>query len=631
MFRLKMKSKRRGGLTACLLTLAAGGSLLAGQMSGAQATAPTAKPTELSGLSAPAAVRWKDLDGRAHDFGEAAQHKATVFFFASTQCPVSNIYTPRINELAAAYGARGVQFFLVNSNHDDTLATVRRDAKARRFTFPVVKDQGTALADALAADKTPEAVILDARGLVRYRGRLDDNQERTRIIRSDVRDALEDLLASRAVARPRTLAFGCSIFRDTARPVALAPGTVTYARDVAKILNAKCVACHRPGEAAPFALTNYAEARTWAASIKEYTARHLMPPWKAVPGYGDFHDARALSEKEIATLAKWADAGAVPGDLKQAPPAPRLAVHQEWNMGQPDAVVRPVRAYHLAAEGADVYREYVLPMDFAEDHYLRGMELKAGNRAIVHHMVMYFDRSGKSAQMDGKETEPGYSVAGTNIGIPYEDEVFVKGWAPGNTANFLPTGTAFKIGKGWKMVLQVHYHKDGKVEEDNSAVGLYFADKASVEKEMYTFGMINAFFRLNPGDAHKEVKANLTVPADVTLWAVMPHMHLLGREMKLTATLPDGSTRPLIYVADWDFNWQETYRYKQPVHLPKGSKIELTAIYDNSERNPRQPTHPPRIVGWGEQTTDEMCLGLMQITVDAQHLNAAQKSASTKP
>jgi len=593
------------------------------------ANAQAAKPQTVS-KTAPLA--WKDVEGRAYSLSRTAGKKATVFFFSSTQCPIANLYTPRMIELAKAYTPRGVQFFLVNSNREDSLAAVLRYAQERGFPFPAVKDNGTALADRLGADKTPEAVILDARGAVRYRGRIDDNADRDKVTRQDAREALDALLAGKPVERPRTLAFGCTIFRDTVKPRALAPATVTYTRDVAPILNQNCVACHRKGEAAPFALETYPQARIWAAQIKDYTARRLMPPWKAVPGHGDFRDARVLTDAQIATLARWADAGMPQGDPKDLPPAPRFPSASAWQLGTPDLVLQSVRPYHLEPEGRDVYREFVLPVDYKEDRYIQGVEFKPDNRAVVHHIILFFDTSGKSAELDGKEKEPGYSVPGVGIGVPQEQTIWVAGWAPGNTPALLPEGTAFKLPAGAKLVLQVHYHKNGRTEVDRSQVGLHFA-KGRVDRVMRVVAVINAGFDLKPGLAHQEVRQSLTLPVDVHVWTVFPHMHMLGREMKMTATLPNGKTLPMVWVNDWDFNWQESYHYKEPLALPKGTRIDLVAVFDNSERNPRQPSHPPKEVFWGEQTTDEMCIGFFTATADQEHLgiNAEQQAKAPNP
>jgi hypothetical protein len=574
------------------------------------ARADEAKAVPVAGLA------WTDLQGHRYGTADLERAKATVFFFSSTQCPIASQYTQRMIELAREYTPRGVRFFLVDSNHQDSRADLARYVKERAFPFPAVKDEGTALADRLGAQATPEAIIVDRAAVVRYLGRIDDNPDRERVARRDAREALEALLADRPVPRSRTLPLGCAIFRD--RPSAAPrPGraSVTYTRDVARILNERCVACHRHGEVAPFALETYAQARAWAASIKEYTARRLMPPWKPVAGHGDFQDERGLTDGQIATLAAWADAGAPEGSRKDLPPAPRFAAPGSWTLGTPDQVLQPVRAYHLEAEGKDVYRNFVLPIDVKEDQWLSGVEFQPDNRAVVHHMVLYLDPTGRSAQLDGKETEPGYTVPGIGIGVPNAE--FGEVWVPGSMARRLPPGVAVKVPAGAKLVLQVHYHKSGKPDVDRSRAALYFI-KTPVEKQLRMAAMGNVTLLLPPGDDHHEVRTSLTLPFDVHAHSIFPHMHMLGREMKVTATLPDGTVKPLIWIRDWDFNWQATYYFKEPVALPKGTKIDLVAAYDNSEKNPRQTAHPPREVRFGEQTTDEMCFCFFGLTLDGE-------------
>ena len=568
-------------------------------------------------MSPLAAITWSDLSGHTWQSADLRPNKASVFFFVSTECPISNIYTPRMVEFAKTYTSQGVAFFLVDANREDSPAALRKYAAERGVVFPLVKDANLSLADGLIADHTPEAIVLDGQGTVRYRGRIDDNRDRTKIIRHDLQEALEAMVAGKPVRRPRTLAVGCAIFRDIpGASVANAPNAVNYAHDVAPILFANCVACHRTGEAAPFALETYQEAKTWAGQIKDYTARRQMPPSKAVRGYGDFCDQRTLDDSQIATLAKWAGSGAPAGNLKAVPPLPKFPPPHEWALGKPDVIMQADRPYHLEAEGADVYREFVMPQVFDEDKFITSLEFQPENRAVVHHVVLYFDPTGRSVSMDGKEKEPGYSVSGAGIGV--FGEQFVQAWVPGGTPYTLPKGTAYRLRKGCRIVIQVHYHKDGKVEQDQSRVSVRFAPAGQVEKELRTVGLINPAFQLNPGNAHQEVRVGFTLPVNATIWSVFPHMHLLGKEMKIKAELPGGKETPLVWVNDWDFNWQETYRYKQPVHLPKGTHISLVATYDNSERNPRQPTHPPALVTWGEQTTDEMCIGFLQFTIDAE-------------
>lgn len=563
--------------------------------------------------AAPSSIAWSDTSGRRYGPEEIQQAKATVFFFSSSQCPVAARYSSRLAQFVRDYAPRGVRAFLVSANPTDRAAWAGW-AAAHGFPGPAVFDEGAALADRLGATATPEAALVDSTGAVRYLGRIDDSTEREKVTRSYLKEALEAVLAGQPVKNARVLAVGCRIFREEIPAAAPAPGAVTYARDIAPLLNKHCVACHRAGDVAPFALTRYEEARPWAAAIKSYTARRLMPPWKASPGHGEFLDARWLSAAELAKVAAWADSGAPLGDPKDLPKPPALRPAGTWALGQPDAVLKPARPFHLEADGRDVYRNFTLPIDFAQDRYVAAFDFLPGNRGIVHHIIAYIDLDGRTAaRMDNRESEPGWSVAGGGSGIVSED--WGEGWAPGMTPRRQPPGVAIRIPRGAKLVLQVHYHKSGKPEEDQSALAVYWA-KGPIRQVRRVFPFGQVFFRLLPGVADQKVEARLTVPRDITLREILPHMHMLGKEMKVTATLPDGTEKPLIYVKGWDFNWQMIYRYREPVRLPRGTKLHLVALYDNTTRNPNQPSNPPRLVRFGEQTNDEMCFAFLAYTRD---------------
>lgn len=603
---------------AALFASATGACLLLSGFTAVTSARPKAPRVKVAEGGTPVAapsvagVSFKDLAGKSYGTPELSRAKATVFVFTSTECPIAGKYTPRLVELAKDYAGKGVSFFLVNSNGGDSRDKFAKWVKERKFPFPAVKDEGTVLADKLGATTTPQAFVVDPAGSIAYIGRIDDNAEREKVTRQDLREALDDVLAGKPVRRSRTRAVGCGIFRDSAAPKVAATAKVTYARDIAPILNQNCVTCHRAGDVGPFALENYQQARTWASSIKEYTSRRLMPPWKAVPGHGDFADSRWLSDKELATLAAWSDAGAPMGNPKELPPPPKLPAAGEWAMGKPDQVLSPVRAYHLEAEGKDVYRNFTLPADFNEDRYVSAFDFKPGNRAIVHHIIAYIDVTGESAKArDNKESEPGWSVSGGGSGIKNDD--WGDGWAPGMNPRRLPPGVAVKIPKGAKLVLQVHYHKTGKPEEDRSELALYYA-KEPVKKVLQTAVVGNPMFALKPNVAGQEVKGAIVLPFAASVYQLLPHMHMLGKGMDVTATLPDGTTRDLIRIRNWEFNWQMKYAYKEPVLLPKGTRINLVARYDNTASNPNQPSNPPQLVRFGEQTTDEMCFCFIGFT-----------------
>jgi hypothetical protein len=407
--------------------------------------------------------------------------------------------------------------------------------------------------------------------------------------------------------------------RDTnpvvpAKPMKTAPAKPTFAGDVSWILNRNCATCHRPGEVAPFSLLTYEDAKRRAKQIATVVDTGFMPPWKA-NSHGEFHDERKLTETEVTTLKRWAESGAPLGNPKAAPTPPKFPTG--WKLGNPDFIASMSEPYAVGAEGRDVYRCFVVPTNFDADKFISTIEVKPGNRTVVHHVIAYLDMTGAARKLDEKDPAPGYSSSGGGPG--FLPSGFLGGWAPGNETRHLPDGIGISLPKGADIVLEVHYHKSGKAETDLTQVGAYFCSKP-VDKRLRVLPVINPFLNLEPGKSDIVVPANFAIPADSTAIWITPHMHVLGKSMKVTAALPDQSTQTLVDVPNWDFNWQLTYTYKQPFKLPKGSKIALEAHYDNSEGNPRNPSSPPKRVTWGEQTTDEMCLAFIGYTIDSEHL-----------
>ena len=581
--------------------------------------APVAALSVLAGLTAPAP---KPAPVRAEaPAAVAAQHKATVYVFLSTQCMVSKLYPPRLNTLARDYGKRGVALIGVFSNIQEDQAEVAAFAKSHAFAFPTIRDADASLAAKYGATMTPQAFVVNQAGQVVYSGRIDDNADTTLVHHRDLAAALDAVLAGRPVLHPKLAAFGCILRRPAAT---VASTQITYARDVAPILARSCETCHRAGQIGPMPLTNYTQAAAWRGDIKTWTSDRQMPPWKADPNCGDFQDSRRLSDHDVATLAKWADAGAPEGNPADLPAPPHF--HDGWPLGQPDLVLQPSRPYHLEADGSDVYRCYVIPTDFTHDRYVSAVDVQPGNRAVVHHVIAFIDGAGASANLDGHEKEPGYTSFG---GVGFTPTGSLGGWAPGMTAHALPDGVATEVPAGARIVLQVHYHKDGKPETDFSRIGLYFA-KSEVQKTLHIIPVIHGL-DIPAGDSHYTVSTlGVPSPVDFHLLAVTPHMHLLGRKMALTAIKPDGTKVPLISVSDWDFNWQATYFYKKPIAFPKGTRVLMTATYDNSVHNPRNPNSPPKTTTWGEQTTDEMCIAFLHYTLDREHLAVRDNPAASK-
>lgn len=555
----------------------------------------------------------RDAQGKQHSLSDYADKKAIVFVFTGTTCPLSNRYVPVMEELAKTYAPRGVQFFSVNSNDFERVKEIAKHAREFGVSYPVLVDHKLKLANLVHATVTPQAFVLDQKRRLRYAGRIDDRyssrtREKTLTRSHDLRDALESVLAGRKVAQPLTTTFGCGIVR---KQETTSTGPVTYTKHVARILRDNCQECHRPGQIAPFSLTNYREAKNWGREIEEFTASRQMPPWKAELHYGEFKGVRRLPDEDIATLAAWVDNGMPQGRKKDLPPA-REWPTTKWRLGTPDLVLTMPEEYELAASGRDVYRCFVLPSGLTEDRDIIAVEFSAGNTRVVHHVLAYLDTKGRARRLDDLDPGPGYTSFG---GVGFPPDGGLGGWAPGAVVQFMPKGVGRTIPKGADIIIQVHYHKSGKVERDQTSLGLYFS-KTPVERQLRSIPVLNFRFVIPPGAKRHEVRQSIRVPVDVTTYSVFPHMHLLGREMKIWATTPDGKTIPLVRIPDWDFNWQSSYYFEQPIKLPAGTRIDLVAYYDNSADNPYNPNDPPREVRWGEQTTDEMCLAFIAFTID---------------
>jgi tetratricopeptide (TPR) repeat protein len=378
------------------------------------------------------------------------------------------------------------------------------------------------------------------------------------------------------------------------------PGAVTFARDIAPIIFAQCSACHRPGGSASFSLLGYADARAHAEQIAAATRRRYMPPWKPEPGYGEFVGARRLSDEQIALIQRWVADGAQEGDAAAVPPAPTST--SAWHLGEPDIVVTMARPYTLRAAGDDVYRHFVIPVPIPATRFVKAWELRPGNPRVVHHATMELDPTGTSRHLDEHDPEPGYEglIAHTSMA---PDGYFLD-WAPGHTPYVAPDGMAFPLEQNSDLVLMLHLRPSGKEETIQVSVGLYLSEAPPTR--------VPALLRLTrqdleiPAGEKRVVTSTFTLPVDLDLYTVQPHAHNLAREIEGFATLPDGTQKPLLYVRDWDFNWQDVYRYAAPVFLPAGTTVSARWNYDNSAENPRNPNRPPQRVTFGQRTSDEM-------------------------
>ena len=387
----------------------------------------------------------------------------------------------------------------------------------------------------------------------------------------------------------------------------------TFNNEVVRIFQDHCQSCHHAGDIAPFSLTSYAEAKPYATLIKLMTKSHQMPPWKPTDGCGQFADERKLTTEEIDTIGQWVDHGAPEGDAWELPPP--LDFSSGWVLGQPDMVVSNPEPFTPPAQG-DTYRCFSLPTNFKTTTYVSAIDTHPGDRETVHHLISFIDATGESAQLDANDPGPGYTCFGgpgfSSLGGT------LGGWAPGSRPLELPEGTAFEVPANARIVLQVHYHPHhGVPGPDQTEFALYFAKKAP-RATMRILPIINQNFTIPPGNGNYQVNGEfpITLPFPVKIWFVAPHMHLLGRKMNVKMTMPGNEQKCLINIDDWDFNWQGAYQFRDPVIAPAGTKLSLSAFYDNSTANDRNPNSPPKAVSWGEATTDEMCIAFLGVTVE---------------
>jgi hypothetical protein len=384
-----------------------------------------------------------------------------------------------------------------------------------------------------------------------------------------------------------------SLLAPNAGVRAAADAPVTFARDVAPILHAKCVTCHRAGEVAPMPLLTYEDARPWARSIKTKVMARQMPPWFADPQVGAFANDPRLSDADIATITKWVDGGAPQGDPKQMPKPPHFT--DGWQLGEPDQIIE-LPEVQIPATGGDYFPTPSITPDLKEDHWIRAIEIRPSNREVTHHSVIFSTNVGPFMSGGGF-----FDVLGV--------------WAVGTPPTVYPEGTGRWIRKGQTLRTNLHYHPNGKPQVDRTKIGLYFG-KGELKKEVVAALAGNVTFNIPPNAPNFELRSTYIVDQDINVVSFFPHMHLRGKDMKMTATYPDGRSETLLNVPAYDFSWQMFYYPKSRIALPKGTRIDLVAHYDNSAANKNNPD-PNKAVTFGEASTSEMMFGMFEFTAHA--------------
>ncbi len=527
--------------------------------------------------------------GKPVSLNDFSSSRAIAIVYLGTECPLAKLYGPRLAEIQRQYADLGVQIIGINSNKQDSLSEMAAYVHRHEISFPMLKDPGNRVADAMGAERTPEVFLLDRDHVVRYHGRIDDQYgvgySKERGAKPELTLAIDSLLSGQRIQNPETEAVGCFIGRSNdIRP----SGDITFTQDIAPIFNDRCVSCHREGEIAPFTLTSYADVQGWEDTILEVIDDNRMPPWYADPQHGKFANDARLSQKERDLISTWVENGMPEGDSSDLPNAPEFAVG--WQMPQPDQVFEMrEQPFTVPAEGIVDYQHYVVDPGWEEDKYIVAAEARPDQRTVVHHILVYVIPPGEKKR-DFRQV--------------------VAGYAPGMPPLELTDGVALEVKAGSKLLFEMHYTPNGSPVNDKSYLGVKFTDKANVRKRMNGRAAINHKFEIPAGESDHEVKATYVVRQDENLISMTPHMHLRGKSFRYDVTFPDGREQTLLNVPNYDFNWQLKYVLDEPLTLPKGTRIECTAVFDNSENNMTNPD-PSKPVRWGEQSFEEMMIGFM--------------------
>ena len=565
---------------------------------------PIARAESTAGTLAPD-TKFTDMEGRSATLRSlAARQKALVVAFTSPTCPLSAKLMPTLAAVEQEF-AGSAAFLYVNPTASDKPDAIRASARLHGLKGEMVHDQDLALAAALGATSTTEAFVLDSTGTIIYRGAVDDQyglgyaHDAPR--NEWLRDALRAVLAGQRPRIAATTAPGCALaLPDKKAPI---PSAVTWHGRVSRIVQANCQECHRTGGIAPFPLETMEDAAAHAGMIKQAVAKGIMPPWFAEPQPGVTHSPfandRSLTAADKADLLAWLDGGRPAGDVKDAP-LPRQWPDAEWTIGKPDAIYEIPRAVSIKATGKMGYVNLQVPTGLTEDRWVQSIEVLPTARGQVHHALVFAmqpDKDGRLRVTDGNN--------------------FFAAYVPGSNILQYPAGYAKRLAAGTVLHFQLHYTPTGLATTDRTRLGVVFA-KSPPRHEVHVAAAGNHLIRIPAGASDHTEKGNLPVRFDAQILSFMPHMHVRGKSFRYELVLPDNTRRTVLDVPRYDFNWQLLYRLAEPLMAPLGSRIEATAVYDNSTGNPANPD-PTKSVRWGEQTDDEMLLGYVEYVNPAEN------------
>lgn len=538
-------------------------------------------------------LRFKDIRSLERNLTELGGHRAYVFVFTTTQCPLVKRYLPKLVELSKQFQDQDVMFVAVNVGLDDSIRDMASQALEFDAPFTFVKDYDLSCARALGATRTPQVVVLDQQHRLRYRGRIDDQLRlggaRPQPSRNDLEQALTELLAGKPISLPETPVDGCII---TAPSNQTSSTALTYYHDIAPIFASHCARCHHPDSAAPFSLLTSEQVIANAEMIAEVVRDETMPPWYASRQHGNFQNDASLSTAEKDKLLSWIASGKPLGNVAEAETlvdAGKLT-ETKWRIGEPDLVVTMAEEHTVQPTGFVPYKYVILPHLFIGETWVEAFEIRPENRAVVHHCnLAYMTSEGAS------------------------DETFITGYVPGGQPldlSHFQAGAAYRIPAGAALGLQIHYTTTGVEEKSRIQVGLRFP-RENVKKKLHHFVLDPRGWKITPHAPAFRIASSHTLKHDADLLGLFTHMHVRGRDMTFYATPPDAIRETLLQIPNYNFEWQLGYELEPGTKiLPKGTVVEATAHFDNSAFNPYNPD-PDKTVEYGPQTVDEMFNGFV--------------------
>jgi len=607
--------------------------------------APNAQQSHLDPLPetpiATSTLTLNDPSGALRPLSECSGSSATVIVFLYATCPMCQRVAPVLEKLWKEKQPQGVQVLGVFTDGTQ-VADLEKFKKDYGVSFPLFVDNGGKMASALSATATPEAFVLDRAAKIRYMGRINDLYQVRGVqsqapLREDLSEAVSDVVSGSVVQVPRTLPVGCAIVRQDPLPAATPDSQesmITYHKDVAPILRNHCMMCHSDGNAGPFTLTSYDDAADWMKTGLREIKAGRMPPAQVESDLA-IRNQNTISAEEVKILESWIKSGKREGDSNSATPLdplPDCSKFQE-DLGPPDIILEQGEPFHLGPIGSDVYRHLVFTLNNSVDLRVRAIQLLPSNRAIVHHALIGYlphteaeqalrDHGGPGPTFTQGDSGPGFWARhgiGFRVAPPRPDGMpllsFIGAYVPGTSAYTAPSDADYIIPAGSDLLAQTHFHRNGIQSQDSTRIGLWLRKDNKIPPKIMGFRFLHGDMVVIPaGIKNMKITGEWTVPEDCMIAGIGPHAHLLAQSMDATATLPDQTQFTIAKVPHWQYEWQQPYFFKEPRFLPKGTKINFSAIYDNTAANPKNPFSPPQPIFLGEATTDEMLLPMLALT-----------------